>query len=140
MTEENKTPENAVKPISAPAPDLPPTAAPLRQKILPDGSAYERPSERMFRRSRRAEDRRRKQARDDANFFKAVFSLAGVATAFVFILIFLASSSMSDGGGGLASLAPLSEPWLGPVSKLELFGGLFIGLLAAVYLWRIRKR
>ena len=117
----------------------PPPAA-LREKTLPDGSRYERPSERMFRRSRRAEDRRRKQARDDSNFFKAVFSLAGVATGFVFILIYLASSAMSGGGGGLAALAPLSEPWLGPISKLELFGGLFIGLLAALYLWRIRKR
>lgn len=131
MTEENKSRDTE---------PLQPKLAGQREKVLPDGSRYERPSERMFRRSRRAEDRRRKQSRDDANFFKAVFSLAGVATGFVFILIYLATSSMSGGGSGLDSLAPLSQPWLGPVSKLELFGGLFIGLLAAVYLWRIRRR
>ena len=114
-----------------------PTEAPRRVKKLPDGTRYERPSERMFRRSRRAEERRRRQARDDANFFRAVFSLAGVATGFVFILIYLAQSG---GGGGLIAMAPLADPWLGPFSKLEIFGGLFIAALAALYLWRIRKK
>ncbi len=115
-------------------------------KTLPDGTRYERPSERMFRRSRRAEDRRRKAARDDANFFKAVFSLAGVATGFVFILIYLAMSSMessrsgNDGTGLMSIIGPLSDPWLGPFSKMEIFGGLFIAILAALYFWRIRKR
>lgn len=117
------------------------TSEPKRAKTLPDGSRYERPSERMFRRSRRSEDRRRKQARDDANFFKAVFSLAGVATGFVFILIFLAQSSLTGGdGGAIVAMAPLAQPWLGPFSKLEIFGFGFIAVLAALYMWRIRKR
>ncbi len=121
-------------------------AAKTQTKTLPDGTRYERPSERMFRRSRRAEERRRKASRDDANFFKAVFSLAGVATGFVFILIFLATSSLessrsgNSGGGLISVIGPLSDPWLGPFSKLEIFGGLFIAILAALYLWRIRKR
>lgn len=134
MTAENNEPENTPPPKETPSTE---DAAPRRGKTLPDGSRYERPSERMFRRSRRAEERRRKQARDDANFFKAVFSLAGVATGFVFILIYLAQSG---GGGGLIALAPLAQPWLGPFSKMEIFGGLFIAALAALYLWRIRKR
>ena len=117
--------------------DGPKSGLQRREKVLPDGTHYDRPSQRMFRRSRRAEERRRKQARDDANFFKAVFSLAGVATGFVFILIYLAQSG---GGGGLIAMAPLAQPWLGPFSKMEIFGGLFIAVLAALYLWRIRKR
>jgi len=108
-----------------------------REKVLPDGTRYDRPSQRMFRRSRRAEERRRKQARDDANFFKAVFSLVAVGTGFVFILVYLAQSG---GGGGLIAMAPLAEPWLGPFSKLELLGGLFIATIAGLYFWRIRKR
>ncbi len=110
---------------------------PSREKVLPDGTPYERPSERMFRRSRRAEERRRKQARDDAVFFRAVFSLAAVGTGFVFIMIYLAQSG---GSGGLIAMAPLADPWLGPFSKLEIFGGLFIAAIAALYFWRIRKR
>lgn len=132
MTAENNQPPSLHDPSSGPD-----ASAPKREKTLPDGTRYERPSQRMFRRSRRAEERRRKQARDDANFFKAVFSLAGVATGFVFILIYLAQSG---GGGGLIAMAPLAQPWLGPFSKLEIFGGLFIAFLAALYLWRIRKR
>lgn len=103
----------------------------------PNPTERERPSDRIFRRSRRAEMRRRQAARDDALFFRAVFSLAGVATAFVFVLIYLASSG---GGEGLIAMAPLSEPWLGPFSKLEIIGGAIIALLAVIYLMRIRKR
>jgi len=68
-------------------------------KSKSQSSAYqkERPSDRMFRRSRRAEMRRRKAAKEDAVFFRVVYSLAGVATAFVFVLIYMASS----GGGAV---------------------------------------
>ncbi len=93
-------------------------------------------SDRRFRRYHRAAERRKAAARADDAFFKAVFSLAGVATAFVFILIWAAM----NGGGGLAALAPLSAPWLGPFSQLEIIGFGVIALLAGVYLWRIRKR
>lgn len=97
----------------------------------------ERPSDRMFRRSRRAEMRRRQAAKDDANFFRAVFSLAGVATAFVFIIIYMATSA---GGHSMMSLAPFSQPWLGPFSKLEIGGFGVIGVLALIYWQRVRKR
>jgi hypothetical protein len=93
-------------------------------------------SDRRFRRYHKAAARRRAEAKSDDAFFKAVFSLMGVATAFVFILIYAAL----NGGGGLISLAPLSEPWIGSFSKLEIIGFGVIGLLAAVYLWRIRRK
>jgi len=93
-------------------------------------------SDRRFRRYHKAAARRRAEAKSDEAFFKAVFSLAGVATAFVFILIYAAM----NGGGGLIGLAPLSEPWLGPFSQLELIGFGVIAILAAVYLWRIRRK
>ena len=93
-------------------------------------------SDRRFKRYHRVAERRRANAKADDAFFKAVFSLAGVATAFVFVLIWAAM----NGGGGLAALAPLSEPWLGPFSKLELFGFTVIAVLAALYFWRIRRK
>ena len=93
-------------------------------------------TDRRFKRYNRVRDRRRANAKADDAFFKAVFSLAGVATAFVFVLIYAAMS----GGGGLVALAPLSEPWLGPFSKLELFGFAVIAFLATMYFWRIRRK
>jgi len=102
----------------------------------PDNYRADHVSQRRFRRSNRVKDMRKKQARADDNFFRAVFSLAGVATAFVFILIWAAMS----GGGGLVALAPLSEPWIGPFSMLEVIGFGVIAFLAAIYLWRIRRR
>jgi len=93
-------------------------------------------SDRRFRRYHRARARQKANAKADDAFFKAVFSLAGVATAFVFILIWAAM----NGGGGLAALAPLSAPWLGPFSQLEIIGFGVIAILAAVYFWRVRKK
>ncbi|MEP6343667.1 MAG: hypothetical protein ABJ275_10150 [Maricaulaceae bacterium] len=93
-------------------------------------------TDRRFKRYHRVAAKRRADAKADDAFFKAVFSLAGVATAFVFVLIWVAM----NGGGGLIALAPLSEPWLGPFSKLELFGFSVIAFLAALYFWRIRRK
>ena len=69
-------------------------------------------TDRRFKRYHRVRARQQANAKADDAFFKAVFSLAGIATVFVFILIYAAVS----GGGALAQLAPLSEPWLGPFS------------------------
>ena len=96
----------------------------------------EKVTDRRFKRYHRVRARQRANAKADDAFFKAVFSLAGVATAFVFILIWAAM----NGGGGLAALAPLSTPWLGSFSILEIIGFGVIALLAGVYFWRIRKK
>ena len=93
-------------------------------------------TDRRFKRYHRVRARQQANAKADDAFFKAVFSLAGLATVFVFILIYAAVS----GGGALAQLAPLSEPWLGPFSVLELIGFGVIAVLAGVYLWRVRKK
>ena len=114
------------------------------QEEIPDVKAQiekfeargDRVSDRRFKRYHRVAERRRAAAKADDAFFKAVFSLAGVATAFVFVLIYAAM----NGGGGLIALAPLSAPWLGPFSKLELFGFTVIAFLAALYFWRIRRK
>ena len=95
-----------------------------------------RVSDRRFKRYNRARERQLASAKADDAFFKAVFSLAGVTTGVVFILAWV----MMNGGGGLAALAPLTEPWLGPFSQLEIIGFGVIALLAAIYFLRVRKK
>ncbi len=63
----------------------------MARKYLQPGQAskdgkrgFERPSERMFRRSRAAEDRRRNSQNKEARFFRIV---SGVATVGIFIVL-----------------------------------------------------
>ena len=91
--------------------------------------------DRRFRRYHRARARRAKAARDDANFFRAVYSLAGVGAA---LAIGLAVFGMT--GGRVSGLEGLAQPWIGTVTQLEALGIGFIALLAVMYFWRIRKR
>ena len=96
--------------------------------ILGDG-------DRRFRRYHRSRARRAKAAQEDTNFFRAVYSLAGVGAA---LAIGLAVFGMT--GGEVSGLEGLAQPWLGSVTKLEALGIGFIALLAAIFFWRIRKR
>ena len=96
-----------------------------------------RPSERLFRRSRRAQMRRRQAAKDDAAFFQAVFSLAGVAAALVFVLVY----GVWQGGFAIGgSLSQLSRPWIGSFSRLEALGVGAVIVLGYIYYLRIKRR
>ena len=103
----------------------------------PNSNDRETVSERRFRRYHKQAERRRRQAREDTRFFQAVFSLAGVAAA---VAIGIAVFGMTGGGVDTGSLANMAEPWLGPLSKFEVFGLGFILVLGTLYFWRIRKR
>lgn len=92
--------------------------------------------DRRFRRYHRARARQAKNAREDTNFFRAVYSLAGVGAA---LAIGLAVFGMT-GGSSISGMEGLAQPWIGSLTKLEALGIGFIGLLAAMYFWRVRKR
>lgn len=94
-------------------------------------------SDRRFRRYHRRNERVRKQEREDARFMAAVFSLAGVTAA---IAIGVAVFGMNGGQMDVGTLANLTQPWLGPLSKFEVLGLGFILAVGGLYFWRIRKR
>lgn len=93
-------------------------------------------SDRRFRRYHRAAERRRKAERADSVFYRAVFSIAGVGAALAIGL----AVWVLNGGGTATELGTLTYPWIGPFSKLEVFGIGFIIFLAAMFFWRVRKR
>lgn len=94
-------------------------------------------SERRFKRYHRANERRREAARQDSQFFRAVFSLTGVAGA---VAIGLAVFGMTGGSFDPAAMENLLQPWIGPISRLEAMGILFVLLTGGLFFWRIRKR
>jgi len=58
---------------------------------------FERPSERMFRRSRAAEDRRRRSQNKDARFFRVVSGVATVGIFIVFVVIIFMTKASYGG-------------------------------------------
>ena len=89
-----------------------------------------RPSDRMFRRSRAAENRRRISQNKDARFFKTVSILATVGIFIVFLVIIFmtkvafgrqAETSMKTGAD-----SELTQPLLGDFSALDLLGLAFV--------------
>jgi len=94
-------------------------------------------ADRRFRRYHRVQARRQKAAQEDARFTRALFSIAAIAAA---IAIGLGVVGMNGLSVDQESAVYLTDPWLGPFSRMEVFGLGFIALIAILFLWRIRKR
>lgn len=92
--------------------------------------------ERRQRRQHRRMSRKRAQENADTRFYGAVFSISAIAAA---VAIGLGVMAMGEGPTS-TNLGALTKPWLGPASRLEVFGILVIVLLAGVFLFRTRKR
>lgn len=91
-----------------------------------------RPSERMFRRSRAAENRRRVKENKDQRFFRFIFGLAGIGTFAVFIIIIFMSKAAYGQEAGVdvtvevAQETALTRPFIGDFSLLDLMGVAFV--------------
>lgn len=96
-----------------------------------------RPSERMFRRSRAAENRRRIKDNKDQRFFRFIFGLAGFGTFAVFMIILFVTKSAygQETGAETVPETALTRPFIGDVSLLDLMGVAFVTVAGyAVYL------
>lgn len=94
-------------------------------------------TQRRLRRYHKARARRQKDAVSDARFSRALFSVAGIAAA---IAIGLAVLGMDGAAVDPDAAQALTDPWIGPLSRLEVYGIGFIALLGVIYFWRIRRR
>lgn len=100
-------------------------------------SSSSRPSERMFRRSRAAENRRRIKENKDQKFFRFIFGLASVGIFAVFIIIIFMSKAAygQEAGAEVAPETALTRPFVGDFSLLDLMGVAFVIVAGyAVYL------
>jgi len=92
----------------------------------------ERPSERMFRRSRAAENRRRIKDNKDQRFFRFIFGLASIGIFAVFIIIiFMSKAAYGQEVGQEADMettpeTALTRPFVGDFSLLDLMGVAFV--------------
>ncbi len=96
-----------------------------------------RPSERMFRRSRAAENRRRVKDNKDQRFFRFIFGIAGFGTlaAFLIIVFMTKSAYGQEAGREAVPETTLTRPFIGDYSLLDLMGLAFVIVAGyAVYL------
>lgn len=103
-----------------------------RKYSEPGKRGFERPSERMFRRSRAAESRRNKSINKDARFFRIVSGVAGIGTLVVFIIIIFMSNAVYSQAAE-ADTAPetipenaYTRPFIGDFSLMDLMGLAFV--------------
>ncbi|MBN4055942.1 hypothetical protein JYT95_01280 [bacterium AH-315-J23] len=110
----------------------------------------ERPSERMFRRSRAAENRRRIKDNKDQRFFRFIYGLAGVGTFAVFIIIIFMSKTaygQEAGSEAVPEIAPetiqetgLTRPFIGDFSLLDLMGVAFVIVAGYAVFLKYRRK
>ncbi len=89
-----------------------------------------RPSERMFRRSRLAEHRRRISQKKDAGFTRIIFALVSFAILIVFAIVFFMTNAYAQEPEGTG----LTKPVIGQYTGADIIGLIIVIILGfAVY-------
>lgn len=102
------------------------------QDNLDAPKSYDRPSDRMFRRSRAAEMRRRQAARKDDRFMRLVFGIAGFALLLTFLFFFMyadfagASEAVAQNEAKNASEPVSVAPLVGNLTLIDIAGVAFV--------------
>ncbi len=116
------------------------------EKIMPDPKPadkpaphYERPSERMFRRSRARTAKRRLAERKEDRFIRLIAGVAGftILIAFLFFYVLTSPANALEGNqiDGLENNTSLTVPLLGNFTLLDLMGIAFV-VVAGYAVWR----
>ncbi len=102
----------------------------------PEPKQYERPSDRMFRRSRAAQARRRQAQAKESRFMRMVFGIAGFAMLLVavFFFMFYASASAQETAVPPEQTA-MTTPVIGNFTWLDIMGIAFVAA-AGYAVWR----
>lgn len=97
----------------------------------------ERPRLRRASRYQKQQERKAAQRAADNKLYGAMFALMSVLA----LLAVLIGALMLYGGNvDVSSMGDLAEPWIGPFTKLEVGGFVFVFLTATVVYLRMRKR
>ena len=101
---------------------------------------YERPSERMFRRSRAAQARRRQAQAKESRFMRMIAGIAGFALLIVAVFFFMFYSSASAQEAGQEAAASSEQtamtiPVIGNFTWLDIMGIAFVAV-AGYAVWR----
>lgn len=94
-------------------------------------------SARRESRYNRVQARKAAQKQADSRFYAAMFSIMGVVAMFA---ILLAALSINGANVDVSAMRSWAQPWIGPITKLEAAGVMFVGLIAGMAYMRMRKK
>jgi len=94
---------------------------------------------RMRRASRYQKQQARKAAQRaaDNKLYGAMFALMSILAL---LAVFIGAFMLYGGNVDVSGMDGLAEPWLGPMTKLEVGGFIFVALIAGIVYLRMRKK
>ena len=97
----------------------------------------ETPRARRTSRYQKQQERKAAQRAADNKLYGAMFAMMSILA----LLAVLIGALMLYGGNvDVSGIGDLAQPWLGPLTKLEVGGFIFVALIAGIVYIRMRKR
>lgn len=97
----------------------------------------ETPRIRRASRYQKQQERKAAQRAADNKLYGAMFALMSILALFA---ILIGALMLYGGNVDVSGMGDLAEPWLGPLTKLEIGGFVFVGIIAAILYFRMRKK
>ena len=105
----------------------------------PTPSEQPPPAKRLRRATRyqKAQQRKAEQSRADNRLYGAMLAMMSI---FALLAILIGALMLNGGNVNVSGMAGLAQPWLGPFTKLEVIGFVFVLFIAGTTYLRMRKR
>ena len=97
----------------------------------------ETPRMRRASRYQKQQERKAAQRAADNKLYGAMFALMSILALFA---VLIGALMLYGGNVDVSGMGDLAEPWLGPLTRLEVGGFVFVALIAAILYLRMRKR
>jgi len=97
----------------------------------------ETPRLRRASRYQKQQERKAAQRAADNKLYGAMFAMMSI---FALLAVLIGALMLYGGNVDVSGMGDLAQPWIGPFTKLEVGGFGFVGLIAAVVYFRMRKK
>ena len=97
----------------------------------------ETPRMRRASRYQKQQERKAAQRAADNKLYGAMFALMSVLAL---LAVMIGVLMLYGGNVDVSGMGDLAQPWLGPLTKLEVGGFVFVALIAGIVYMRMRKR
>ena len=97
----------------------------------------ETPRMRRASRYQKQQERKATQRAADNKLYGAMFALMSVLAL---LAVMIGALMLYGGNVDVSGMGDLAQPWLGPLTKLEVGGFIFVALIAGIVFMRMRKK